>query len=533
MKAKILNKKRLNYQSICNSSHNDGYMQSATRRFATPRGLKDLVYLFMTIFLIFGAVSCKEKDDGRIVIAASENADLATVSIIEPLAGGIATPIIIEGDYFGTDTTKLHVKFVNDADPNDVTTTKIIGVNGKMIYCNTPKLTYKENLKIVLEITDKNGKTKTIDTSKDHGVFKYRTEMTVSTVAGIPFNNQGAAYTSPGTLTSATFSCPMFICVDAEKNIVVVERNFAKVPPEMDQGLVPRLDEKGEKKNKSGIISLLNEKANEVRILKDAANINAPTVSPNGQTVYVPFDEKFGYYMMSIADGYSVKQRSMQTPASPYKDVANWKFSFVTDPNNTDKYAPVYTVMYNRELIKTNPLNNEVEMLAQDIGTNQGSDTYLAFNPKEDNILYMSVTNNHSIYRIDLKLDSIYAEPYAGLAVTKPTGISTKKEGTYQGGTVTQARFNYPRQITFDDDGVMYIADCVNHCIRSINVGSNGTNRNATVDRVVGTQGNPGFTDGGPEISQLRYPMGIAKAFDGTIYIADTRNYAIRKLVVQ
>lgn len=493
-----------------------------------------LLYLVAFFFLFIGFTSCEEEvTPGAVEVKASENADLAKVSLMDPMEGGIATPIIIEGENFGTDTTKLHVKFINEADPTDITTANIIGTNGKMIYFNTPKLTYKDNLKVVVSVVDKNGKSKDIEV----GTFNYKTEMTVTTVAGIPFASQGAAYTSGGTLTAATFSAPMYICVDADKNVIIVERAFAKGGGnQIDVGLQPRIDNNGTKENHGGIISLLNETTNEVRVLKTAPVINAPTVSPNGKTVYVPHDVKFDYFSMAVEDGYSVKQRKFAQPASPYNNVDNWKFSFVTDPTDSAKYAPVYTVMYNRELVKIDPLTNASEMLAQDIGTHQGSDTYLAFNPMEDNVLYMSVTNNHSIYRIDLKLDSIYAEPFAGLAMVKPTGIrapySGTHDGSYAGGVLRDARFAFPRQITFDNDGVMYIADSWNHCIRSIHVGSN-PNSGLTVDRVVGTQGNPGHADGGPEISQLNWPMGIAKAFDGTIYIADTRNYAIRKLVVQ
>ena len=534
MKATFFDSKRLKSQSdVClpQEIENKAVSKEIKNAAGQKTGMLSIL-AFLFVFVVFSSCE-KNEPTGSVVVKPSENAELANVTVIEPMKGGIAMPIIIEGDYFGTDTSKLHVKFINAADPKDVTKANIIGVNGKMIYFNTPKLTYKDNLRIVIEVTDVNGKTKVIDTSEKLGMYKYNTEMTVTTVSGIPFSSQGSAYTSGGTLSSATFSCPMFICVDADKNVIIVERSFQKGAPEMDAGLTPRLDENGSKVNKGGIISLLNEKTNEVRVLKDAVISNGPTVSPNGKTVYVPYDDKFGYYSMAVEDGFSVRSKAFQTPPSPYKDVANWKFSFVTDPTDSAKYAPIYTVMYNRELIKINPLTNASEMLTQDVGTNQGSDTYLAFNPKEDNVLYMSVTNNHSIYRIDLKKDSIYAEPYAGLALVKPTGIVTNKDGTYAGGTLRQARFNYPRQITFDNDGIMYIADCVNHCIRSIKVLNNGTNPNVTVDRVVGTQGNPGYADGGPEISQLNYPMGIAKAFDGTIYIADTRNYAIRKLVVQ
>ncbi|HHT21914.1 MAG TPA: hypothetical protein GXZ87_01190 [Bacteroidales bacterium] len=491
------------------------------------------LYAVLMLFLFMGFSACGPEEVDGLKIAPSENADRAEVKSMEPMEGGIATPIIIVGDYFGTDTTKLHVKFINEEDPTDVTRANIIGVNGKMIYFNTPKLTYKDNLKVVVSVEDKNGKKKDIEV----GTFKYKTEMTVTTVAGIPFASQGAAYTSGGTLTAATFGCPMFICVDADKNVIIVERAFAKGGGNhIDVGLQPRIDNNGTLQGFGGITSLLNEKTNEVRVLKTSDVVNAPTVSPNGKTVYVPLDVKFGYFSMAVEDGYSVKTRAFAQPASPYNNVDNWKFSFVTDPTDSSKYAPVYTVMYNRELIRIDPLTNASEMLAQDIGTNQSSDTYLAFNPKEDNVLYMSVTNNHSIYRIDLKLDSIFAEPFAGIAIVKPEGLrapySGAHDGSYAGGVLRDARFAFPRQITFDDEGVMYIADSWNHCIRSIHVGSS-PHGGLTVDRVVGTQGNPGHADGGPEISQLNWPMGIAKAFDGTIYIADTRNYAIRKLVVQ
>ncbi|MDD4428194.1 MAG: hypothetical protein PHG64_07380, partial [Paludibacter sp.] len=204
----------------------------------------------------------------------------------------------------------------------------------------------------------------------------------------------------------------------------------------------------------------------------------------------------------------------------------NWKFSFVTNPEN----GLIYTVMYNKQLVLIDPATNLITVLCQDIGTNTGSDSYLAFNPKESNILYVSVTNRHSIYRIDLNVDplSIHAEPYAGAACQNLTGTDARG---WADGLLADAKFNYPRQITFDEQGVMYIADCVNHCIRTIDTKINKSE--ATVKTLVGFPGDKGNVDGGPDIAKFNYPMGIAKAFDGTIYIADTRNYSIRKLAVQ
>ncbi len=484
----------------------------------------------LLMFFVLSFVGCDLFDKGGGGIDNSgEPADgnkPTVVDSIHPNVGGIATPILLYGENFGSDTTKLHVAFVNRKNRKDSICANIIGSNGDIIYFNTPKLTDIDSLDVMITTVDSKGKTRVINS----GVFKYNTETTVTTVAGIPFVNQEAAYTQEGNLGSATFSNPMFICVDADQNVIVIERVFNKSKPEMDTGLQPRINKNGKKENKSGIISKLNEKDNEVIILKNDANaINAPAVSPNGKSIYVPDDGGFNYYKMLINDDYKVSQRGFKKP-SGYNDKSNWKFCFVTDPQDLSKYASVYTLMYNKELIEIDPLTNESKLLTNDIGTPVGSDSYLAFNPKEDKVLYASITNTHSIWRIDLKKEPVKAEPYAGLALTK-SKISTNKDGDYANGTLIQSRFNYPRQITFDNNGVMYIADCVNHCIRSINIGD-GT-KTPLVKNVVGTHGQPGFKNGGPKQAQLNYPMGIAKAFDGTIYIADTRNYAIRKLVIQ
>lgn len=487
-----------------------------------PKSKRKKVLLFsaISLFLMFGFISCNNEGETLVTPVPADGDKATTITSFTPDSGGIATPMIIVGDNFGTDTAKIKVYFKSG---NDSIPASIIHSNGSRIYLVVPKLTYLDNLEVIVKITADN---QNVRVNKFTTRFKYKTQTTVTTVTGTMFPDVSVALSKGGTLSTASFSCPMFLCVDAEKNVIIVERLFDKVPPEMDvRPLRPR-NESGA--NMNGDFLMLNEANNSVVFMKNAGLvINAPTVSPDGSAIYVPTDAGADYFQMLRSENYAPRQKRIKiTSENSSITNSNWKFSFVTNPLN----GMIYTVMYNKQLVMIDPSTNLITVLCQDIGTNTGSDSYLAFNPKESNMLYVSVTNRHSIYKIDLNVDPLFiqAVPYAGAACQNLTGADARG---WADGLLADARFNYPRQITFDEQGVMYIADCVNHCIRTIDTKINMGE--ATVKTLVGFPGDKGNVDGGPDIAKFNYPMGIAKAFDGTIYIADTRNYSIRKLAVQ
>ena len=62
----------------------------------------------------------------------------------------------------------------------------------------------------------------------------------------------------------------------------------------------------------------------------------------------------------------------------------------------------------------------------------------------------------------------------------------------FEDGKRLNARFNFPSQICFELDGIMYIADSSNHCIRSID-------REGAVSTVIGVPGRAGYVDGTPD----------------------------------
>ena len=125
--------------------------------------------------------------------------------------------------------------------------------------------------------------------------------------------------------------------------------------------------------------------------------------------------------------------------------------------------------------------------------------------------LYVSDTNNHKIRKIVI---------VTGIVTTLAGGGS----GTSTDDTGTTASFNRPQGITSDGTN-LYVSDTNNHKIRKIVIAT----------RVVTTlagSGNQGSTDHGTGTSPSFYwPLGITS--DGTnLYVADTYNQKISKIVI-
>lgn len=92
------------------------------------------------------------------------------------------------------------------------------------------------------------------------------------------------------------------------------------------------------------------------------------------------------------------------------------------------------------------------------------------------------------------------------------------------GGPATDARLYEPTGVAADGQGNVYIADRANHRIRMVDA-------EGTITTVAGT-GRPGFTgDGGPASdARLNFPAGVTPTATGEIYIADSRNHAVRRV---
>ncbi len=128
-----------------------------------------------------------------------------------------------------------------------------------------------------------------------------------------------------------------------------------------------------------------------------------------------------------------------------------------------------------------------------------------------DGNVYVSDSGNHAIRKITPKgmVSTLAGLPgYAGAA----------------DGTGTSARFWNPQGLAVDAYGTVYVADTGNHAIRKISPFGE-------VTTLAGLAGTSGTNNAGGLAARFNSPGGVAVDVAGNLYVADTGNHTIRKLV--
>jgi DNA-binding CsgD family transcriptional regulator/sugar lactone lactonase YvrE len=92
------------------------------------------------------------------------------------------------------------------------------------------------------------------------------------------------------------------------------------------------------------------------------------------------------------------------------------------------------------------------------------------------------------------------------------------------GGPAAQAALAYPRGVGIDRDGNLFIADTGNQRIRKVD-------RRGVITTIAGT-GHRGFSGDGSaaSLADMDTPMGLAVDLDGDVYVADAGNHRVRRI---
>ena len=129
-----------------------------------------------------------------------------------------------------------------------------------------------------------------------------------------------------------------------------------------------------------------------------------------------------------------------------------------------------------------------------------------------------------TVYVLERQGSSLRAvDPRSGIIGTI-AGTAARGYGG-DGGPALAAVFDAPKEMAIDRDGSLLIVDTENHAIRRIDRAS------GVVTNLAGGRQGPGG-DGGPaEAAGLDRPHGAVVGPDGAVYIGDTNNHRIRKVV--
>ncbi|CAM3549171.1 stalk domain-containing protein [Marinicrinis lubricantis] len=132
--------------------------------------------------------------------------------------------------------------------------------------------------------------------------------------------------------------------------------------------------------------------------------------------------------------------------------------------------------------------------------------------------LYVSDSGNQRIRYIDFSTGKVTTIAGSGDADSE-----LYVPGSFADGVADKAQFNYPVGIAITGEGGLLIADSLNHSIRYLMDGE--------VTTLAGSRTQQFGEDDGPDRSaQFHRPIDVALSEDGTIYVADALNNAIRKL---
>ena len=136
----------------------------------------------------------------------------------------------------------------------------------------------------------------------------------------------------------------------------------------------------------------------------------------------------------------------------------------------------------------------------------------------------VKVADDGTVYILERQCSSLRkVDPATGI-ITTIAGTTARGYGG-DGGPALAAVFDAPKEMALDRDGSLLIVDTENHAIRRID------HVTGIVTNIAGgRQGGGG--DGGPaELAGLDRPHGAVVGPDGAIYIGDTNNHRVRKVV--
>lgn len=398
-----------------------------------------------------------------------------------PKEGGARDKILLSGENFGSDISKIKVYFNKKQ-------ASVISSNGNLIYAIVPRLP-GDNPRISVVVEG--------DSTIYDSTYVYHKQALVSTVTG----NGKTAFLA-GKLSEAQVY-GKYLDMDAEGNLFMSWR---------DGG--------------SWGIARINEEQNIVTPLIMATSDAERILFANGLTVdrstgvltaahesvkevTFTFDPKEAWYPRQRNIKYSASDLASIVDADRYKN-------FIT-------YCPYDSCLYTRyrdgKVARINPKTFEGKIICQGP---YGSQYGQAINPAKPWELYITLHSNASpvefkqgISMLDLR------HPEKGFKRLNAPGGSGFRDGPLE-----DALFNYPKDIKFDNDGNMFVADYGNHCIRMVSA-------DGIVSTVAGQPGTSGYQDGGPTESLFKNPWGVAVNEEGDIYIADWGNARIRKLVIE
>lgn len=425
------------------------------------------------------------------------------VTDFTPLKGPRDTEVTLNGKNFGTDKENVKV-FFNEKEAT------VVSVADDKLVVRVPGLPGEECI-VKVQVDGEEVKCKQL--------FDYIIQMYVSTLVGGKFKNEGTGKpdnkpiatenpTGEMSLSEAAFNGKMEsnISVDKDGNVyfVVKQGQYDFVyKASVQTGLLTNLG-----KSKVNDVSLtmgLNPETGTVYAVRDQSEWGD----------LVMYDPENGWFESKSEDD---KYKWDKTDGFPFWSGAYRARKAITvRPSTGEIFMHMKGALGSLEV-------GEKPWVGKNLGTPIPLDDIkdkfsrgMVFDVKDDKILYISIEDAGRIYKYNIE-----TKEYERLAGSDYGNLDKLVDGDLGGSTL-----NHPCQICMDDRNNIYVADRYNCCIRKISLDT------GTITTFAGKAQTEGYKDGLISEALFDDPMGIAVDKNGVIYVADSDNYAIRRISLE
>jgi hypothetical protein len=437
---------------------------------------------------LFSFISCEDEEKGKRGGVEYDPSKPVVLTSFMPDSGRISEMVILDGSNFGTDPSKIKV-FFNSKEA------QVINSTGTRLLALVPRLP-GDTCDVSVEVDGKK--------STSANKFRYKLAASVVTIAG-----DGTTPTTP-TLTSLDKSqfTPVYIGVDKDYNLFItitqqsgmllklnVAENSATVLATSAQGMNPRFQ------------PYVNPLTNVVQVGGEGAGSRDQFLFLDPKEGWAP---KLKFIKNWTQNGYDL-------PSGGSGTSSHLETHYHCLYCETDGYY--YTRYHAGHIVKIDPKTWNAEIIGM---TNSGITYGMAFNTIRKTELWFGYEHGNG---------GEFQNSVCRLDVTDPEGTFEKMSGATNGGfrdgPLAQAQFYKMRQINFDDEGNLFVADAGNHCMRQIDT------ENMVVETVIGIPGMAGFQDGNKDDALFNETHGIAVDADAIIYVSDYGNRRIRRIAIE